>query len=113
MRIGEGVGMMYALCVWLAVSGIFVILGIAAWNAKKAVRFWTVSQQIQVRDVKHYNRAVAEMWFVFAGIFAVIGLPVLAGQNSAWIVFTILGGMFWAIALMAVYMKIEKKYRIF
>lgn len=104
---------MYIVCMWLVISGIFVILGIAAWNSKKAVRFWTLSQQIQVSDVKKYNRAVAKMWFVFAVIFSVIGLPVLAGQNSAWIVFTILGGMFWAVALMAVYTRIEKKYRIY
>lgn len=104
---------MYIVCMWLVISGIFVILGIAAWNSKKAVRFWTLSQQIQVSDVKKYNRAVAKMWFVFAVIFSVIGLPVLAGQNSAWIVFTILGGMFWAVALMTVYTRIEKKYRIY
>lgn len=104
---------MYVICVWSAVSAVFVLLGIAAWNSKKAVRFWNLSQQIRVNDVRKYNQAVAKMWFVFSAIFAVIGLPVLAGQNSAWIAFTILGGMFWAVALMAVYTRIEKKYRIY
>ena len=53
------------------------------------------------------------MWFIFALFLAALGMPLLAGQNSVWIVFTILGGMMWAIALMVVYTKIEKKYRVY
>lgn len=104
---------MYAWFFWLLTSGIFVFFGIWARISKKPVSFWSFSQQIQVRDVKKYNRAVAKLWFVSAAIFVGIGLPLLAGQNSPWIVVTILGGMFLAIAMIVVYLRIEKKYRIF
>lgn len=103
---------MFAFCMWLSGCGVFILFGILAWRSKKAVRFWNISQQIQVSDVKKYNRAVAKMWFAFSGLLAAIGVPMLAGQNSAWIAVPILGGMLWAIALMVVYMKIEAKYRI-
>lgn len=103
---------MFAFCVWLSGCGIFILFGIASWRSEKVVRFWNISQQIQVSDVKKYNRAVAKMWLVFSVLLAVTGIPILAGQNSAWIAITILGGMLWAIALMVVYTKIEAKYRI-
>lgn len=103
--------MVYALCMWLVVSGLFAGIGIVSWNAKKAVRFWNLSHQIRVSNVKRYNRAVAKMWFVFAVLFAVTGVPLVGGYSSAWIIFSILGGMIWAIGLMVVYVRIEKKYR--
>lgn len=104
---------MIAFCIWLLMCSTFVLLGVVSWKSKKAVQFWTISQQIQVSDVQKYNRAVSKMWFIFALFLAALGIPMLAGQNSVWIVFTILGGMMWAIALMVVYTKIEKKYRIY
>lgn len=104
---------MYALGFWLLGCSVFVLFGTIAWNARQAVRFWNISQQIQVSNIKKYNHAVAKMWFVFALLLAVTGMPLLTGQNSAWIVVTILGTMFLAIALMVVYIKIEKKYRVY
>lgn len=104
--------MMYAFGIWLTASVLFAGIGLTAWNAKKAVRFWNITQQIQVRNVRKYNQAVAKMWFVFAGLFAVAGLPLLGGQNSPWIICSILGSMFLSIGLMIVYVRIEKKYRV-
>ena len=104
---------MLAFGMFLFVSIFFVVLGIISWRSEKPVRFWNISQEIQASDIKKYNRAVSKMWFVFAVYLAAAGLPVLAGQNNAWIVWTILGSMFGAIALMIVYVKIEKKYRIY
>lgn len=102
---------MDVLCTWMLVSGIFEVIGIVSWRSEKAVGFWNISQQIQVSDIKKYNHAVAKMWFVFGGIFAVIGLAVLI-DDSVGIVGMVLGGMFWSIALMVVYTRIEKKYRV-
>ena len=103
---------MMAYIGWLLVSAVFYGFGIYAWTADKPVSFWNFTQQIQVNHVEKYNQAVAKLWISFAVLFDIIGLPVLAGQNSAWIVFLVLGTMAWAIALMAVYTGIEKKYRI-
>ncbi len=99
---------------WMIMSVVFYGLGGYAWVADKPVRFWNIAQQIQVCNIKKYNRAVAKMWVVFAFFWNVTGLPLLlAEQNSVWIVFSILGGMAWSIALMVVYAGIEKRYRIY
>lgn len=99
--------------IWAVGCSVLFVFGTYAWFAKKPVSFWTINQKIQVSNIKKYNRAVAKLWFVFAAGLAVLGLPLMAGQNSAWIVITILGAMFWAIAFMIVYTRIEKKYRIY
>ena len=98
---------------WLAGDAVTLIFGIYAWLAKEPVRFWTVGQKIQVNSIKKYNRAVAKLWFLLTIGLAVLGLPLISGQNSAWIVVTILGTVFLSIIFMAVYTRIEKKYRGF
>lgn len=97
---------------WLMASVIFFCLGGYAWTAKSPVKFWNIAQHIKVCDIKKYNQAVGKLWFMSAVVFDAIGLPLLKGQNSAWIVVTILGTMAWAIAVMVIYTGIEKKYRI-
>lgn len=103
--------MIGTFCIWLLASCMSAVIGFVSWRSKKAVGFWNLSQKIQVSDVRKYNHAVAKMWFVFSGIFAGIGLPILT-QNPIWAVITILGAVFSAIALMIVYTRIEKKYRL-
>lgn len=98
---------------WLFMSVVIYFFGIYAWKAQKPVSFWNIAHKIEVHHVEKYNRAVAKMWISFAFAFDIIGLPMLSGQNSAWIVFLVLGTMAWTIALMAVYTGIEKKYRIY
>lgn len=101
---------MDAFFMW-AVCGLgFVGLGIYAFCAKRPVRFWNIQQEIQVNDVRKYNRAMGILWIVAAILFIIVGLPILFGGDMAWI--SILGAMWWAIFLMVVYTRIEKKYRI-
>lgn len=105
---------MTAFLLWeIMGGGLFFVLGMAALAAKKPVQFWTVDQYIQVSDVKKYNHAVARLWIVAALIMLLLGIPLLKGQNSPWILITVLGGMFCAISLMVIYTRIEKKYRIY
>ena len=99
--------------IWSVICVIMMIFGICAWISKSPVRFWNVGQEIQVSNIKKYNRAVAKLWVVFAAGFEVIGLPIMGGQNSAGVVITILGAMFLSIALMIAYTRIEKKYRVY
>jgi hypothetical protein len=55
---------------------------------------------------------VAKLFGVFGVVFIILGLPLLAGQNSAWAILSIVGVMIESIAAMAVYSTvIEKKYR--
>lgn len=107
-------GIMMAFIIWLLVSIAFVILGIYACVSKKEVAFgfWANANTFPVNDVKAYNRAVGKLWIVFGIVFAVLGLPLLKGQNNPLIILSILGIMIEAIVVMVIYTTvIEKKYR--
>ena len=39
----------------------------------------------EVKDRKKYNAAVGKLFSVFGIVFILLGLPLLAGQNSPWI----------------------------
>lgn len=74
--------------------------------------FWANANVFEVSDVKKYNRAVAKLFGTFGIVLIVLGLPLLAGQNSAWAMLSIVGVMMESIAAMVVYtVVIEKKYR--
>lgn len=55
--------------------------------------------------------AMGKLWCVFSGIFILLGLPLLAGQNAAVIIVSVLGIVFEMIGTMIVYTRIEEKYR--
>lgn len=97
--------------VWTIVSLMFVLIGIYAWNTKKAVGFFTFQKPLELTDVKGYNHAVAKLWFVFAAVMILLGLPLLAGQNSPYIMISVFGAMFAVIGIIIAYLKIEQKYK--
>lgn len=106
--------MLYAFLLWLAMSACFVIMGIYNFFSKKksAFGFWANAKVFEVTDVKAYNRALGKLWCVFGVVLALLGLPLLYGQNSPYILLSVLGAMLEAIAAMVVYVTvIEKKYR--
>jgi len=99
---------------WLIFSMFFIFLGIRAILSKKetAFGFWANAKMFPVNNVKAYNRAVGILWCIFGIIFALLGLPLLAGQNSPYIIISIIGCMAEAIITMVIYVTvIEKKYR--
>lgn len=103
---------MAGFIIWAICGLFFVGLGIYAFCAKKAVGFWANAKMFEVKDVKGYNHAVAKLWIIFGMVFILCGLPILNGQNSPFILLSILGVMLDAIAAMAGYtLVIEKKYR--
>lgn len=105
---------MFAFLIWLAVSVVIISLGIYVMISKKAVPFgfWANAEKFRVNNVKKYNRAVGMLWCVFGAVFALLGIPLLAGQNTPYIIISILGCMVEAIAAMVIYVTvIEKKYR--
>lgn len=103
-----------AFGIWCLISGLFILLGIYSFLSKKEVAFgfWANAETFPVNDVKAYNRAMGKLWCVFGVVLAVLGLPLLKGQNTAFILLSILGVMAEAIITMGVYtIIIEKKYR--
>lgn len=105
---------MLAFIVWLALGVAFIALGVYAILSKKEVAFgfWANAKMFPVQDIKGYNHAVGKLWCVFGIVFALLGIPLLPGQNTGYIIISILGCMAEAIAAMVVYVTIiEKKYR--
>ena len=105
---------MMAYLLWLIISIFFIFLGIRAILSKKEVAFgfWSNAEMFPVNNVKAYNRAVGILWCFFGIIFALLGLPLLAGQNSPYIIISIIGCMIETIITMVIYVTvIEKRYR--
>lgn len=101
-----------AFMIWSAVGCLFIGVGIYSFFAKKPAGFWANAEMFQVTDVKKYNRAVGKLFCAFGIVFVILGLPLLSGQNSPWILLSILGAMIECIAIMTVYITvIEKKYK--
>lgn len=100
--------------IWALVGIFFIAMGIYDWNAKskRPFGFWANAETFPVEDVASYNRAVGKLWCVFGIIFIILGLPMLAEQDSPIMLISMLGVAFESIGAMVVYVtKIEKKYR--
>lgn len=105
---GEKIGFI----IW-AVVGCFIIgIGISAFFRKKAVGFWANVEVEPMNDIKKYNYAMGKLFIVYGVIFIVLGLPMLSGQNSPFILLSVLGIMVETIAAMIIYtLVISKKYK--
>lgn len=98
--------------IWCAFGLFFLCLAGYTWFSKKPVGFWANAKMFEVSDVKQYNHAMSRLFGTFGIVFIVLGLPLLAGQNSAWILLSVVGAMAETITAMAVYtLGIEKKYK--
>lgn len=104
-------GAIVGYVVWVLAGCMFIGIGIHSFRAEKEVGFWANAKVLPMKDVKKYNRAVGKLWLVYGIVFMILGTPLLGGQNSAGILFSILGIMAETIAVMAVYvLVIQKKY---
>ncbi len=102
---------MLAFVIWTVCGLFFLGLGIYSFKAKKPVGFWANAEIPPMKDLKGYNKAMGKFWCVYSVIFIPLGLPLLAGQNSAVVVISVLGIMFEMIGAMVVYLHIEEKYK--
>ena len=97
--------------VWSLVSVILLGIGIRTWKSGKAAGFFTGVAPPEVRDIRKYNRSVAVLWFVYAILFELLGLPLLLlKQNDPGFLWSILGVAGITIGLMVVYHRILAKY---
>lgn len=97
---------------WSLVGCFFIGIGIYSFFSKKPVGFWANAKKIEVNDIKKYNGAMAKLFCIFGIVFIVLGLPLLSGQNNAWIFLSIFGTMLEAIIAMIIYtLVIEKKHK--
>lgn len=92
---------------------VFVIIGIFCLNSKNAVGFFTRTEppKIEPENIKRYNRAVSILWFVFATLFEIVGLPLLfVEQNCPIAIFMLLGSMILVITMILAYLRIVDRY---
>ncbi len=107
-------GTKLAFIIWCLLGSIFIGMGIYAFFRKKPIPmgFWANVKTGPIKNVKKYNAAMGKLFCIFGIVFILLGTPLLAGQNSPWIIISILGVMFEVIITMAVYTTvIEKKYK--
>ncbi len=97
---------------WVIVGCFMIGIGISAFFKKEAMGFWANIKIEPVNDIKHYNYAVGKLFISYGVIFILLGIPLLIGKNSPFILLSILGIMIETIITMAIYtLIIEKKYR--
>lgn len=107
-------GRWIAFIIWALMGVLFIAMGIYDLSSKKAkpFGFWANAEVASIEDVRGYNRALGILWCVYGVLFVLIGLPLLAGQNSGSIIISMLGTMFISIGAMIAYVVgIEPKYR--
>ena len=103
---------MAAFIIWCLVAAGFAELGVFCFFSKKPVGFWANAELFPVSDVRGYNRACGRLWIGFGLVFALLGTPLLAGQNDALILLSVVGAMGSILGLILIYvLVIEKKYR--
>lgn len=104
---------MLAFIIWSIAAIIFVFIGVGAWKSKQEAGFFTFSKPNKMNDVVRYNRAVAKLWFVFAAILEILGMPFLfLEQNSPIFLIVFVGVVLLVIATMVAYTRIENKYKV-
>ena len=68
-------------------------------------------ETIKVKDVKGYNRASGLLFIIYGIIFVILGIPLLDGQNTPYVLLSVIGVMVETIVIMAAYsLVIVKKY---
>ncbi len=104
--------MIVAFIIWSVVALLFVVIGIVNWRSKTEIGFFTGVEPGKKKDIVGYNHAVAKIWFFYAAILEIIGIPVLfIPQNSIMVVVVMLAVVALTIGITIVYVKIDAKYK--
>ncbi len=103
--------MIVGFLIWTAMALIPAAVGAAALKSGKAAGFFSGIEPPEVTDVKKYNRSVATLWFVYAVLLELLGLPLLfLKQNAAGFLGMALGVPVISIGLVVAYQGILRRY---
>ena len=102
-------GAIIGFIIWAIVGFIIICIGINAFFSKKAVGFWANIKVMSVKDIKGYNYATGKLFICYGILFVLLGIPLLNGQNSPYILLSIIGVMIETIAIMAIYSLVITK----
>ena len=104
--------MIIGFVIWSIVSAIMLGIGIWSYMSERPVGFFTGTKPPDVKDAKKYNHAVGILWYSYAVLLELFGIPFLfLEQNSAGFIPIYLGTIVISIGLMVGYVVIEKKHR--
>ena len=104
--------MIIGFIIWSIVTVIFFGIGISCRKSREAGGFFTGCKPPVIENVEQYNKAVSKLWFVSAGIYEVLGLPLLfLEQNSLLFIPIIFAVVIGLIVMMVAYLRIEAKYK--
>lgn len=104
--------MIVGFIIWSIVTVVFVAIGISCRKSSEAVGFFTGCKPPTIKNVEQYNKAVSKLWLVTAGVYEIMGVPLLfLEQNSLLFVPIIFGVVLGLITMMVVYLRIEAKYK--
>ena len=105
--------MWIAFIIWSLCTVIFLVIGIISFRSEKPAGFFAGVNPPEVKDVKKYNHTIGILWFIYATLMELTGLPLIfIEQNSAAFVPVILCPMAITIGMMVAYYKIEKINKI-
>ena len=105
-------GSIIGFVIYCIVGGLFIGFGISSFFLNNPVGFWANIKMCEVTDTRDYNKATGKLFLCFGIVFIILGLPLLAGQNSPLILLSVAGDIFLVITVMLVYeLVIMKKYR--
>ncbi|MEF9941436.1 MAG: hypothetical protein RSA90_05575 [Lachnospiraceae bacterium] len=97
--------------VWALVGCFMIGLGIRAFFSKKVVGFWANIKTFRVNDIRGYNHATGKLFILYGVVFIVLGMPLLSGQNTPYILLSVLGVMMETIVIMVIYsLVVTKKF---
>ena len=103
--------MLIGFIIWSAVSLLLLGIGFWSWNSGKAVGFYSGVKPPEVKDVRKYNHSVAVLWFAYALLFWLLGIPFLfLKQNAPGFLWSIAGVPVISVALMIAYNRVLRKY---
>lgn len=104
--------MIIGFVIWSMTALLFLGIGLWSRKSEKAVGFFSNTKPPEVTDIAKYNKAVSIIWFVFAIILELLGLPLLFfKQNSPLFIIVVLETFFLVIGIMIAYIRIEDMYR--
>lgn len=104
--------MIIGFIIWSIVTILFVGIGISCRKSNEPIGFFTGCKPPEIENVVQYNRAVSKLWFVVAGVYEIMGVPLLfLEQNSLLFIPIIFGVVLELIIMMVVYLRIEAKYK--
>ena len=103
--------MIVGFVIWSAVFLVLLGIGILTWRSDRAAAFFSGTKPPKVSDVRKYNHTVGTLWFVYAVLFELLGIPLLLlKQKVSGLLWAVLGVAAISIGLVIVYSRILRRF---